>query len=259
MHVHANGISFHYEIDGREGAPWLILSNSLATNLSMWDPQVAALAKRHRVLRYDQRGHGATEATPGRYTFDLLIDDVLALMQVLGIERASYVGVSMGGATGFGLAQKHPDKVERLVVADSPCTSTPATAKQWEERIEVARTQGIEPLVQSTLERWFPAATLQRNPPHVAKVREMIRTTPAAGFIGCAAALAEHDFRSTISQVKAPTLFMVGAADGTTPAAMRQMQKDLPGSEFVELPDAGHISNLDQPAMFTDALTTFLA
>ena len=258
MHIAANGISIHYEIAGPEGAPWLVFSNSLATNLSMWDDQAAALAGRFRVLRYDQRGHGGTEATSGRYTFDLLIEDVVALMQALGIERTNFVGLSMGGATAFGLAQRYPEKIDRLVVADSPCQSSPATAKPWEERIEIARTQGMEALLQSTLERWFPAATLARHPPHVDKIREMIRSTPAAGFIGCAAALADHDFRSGIAKVKAPTLFMVGSADGTTPAAMRQMHAELPGSGFIELPDAGHISNTDQPAMFTEALQKFL-
>jgi 3-oxoadipate enol-lactonase len=259
MHVKANGITFNTRVDGPESAPWLLLSNSLATNVSMWDPQVAALAGAFRILRYDQRGHGETEAPGGRYSFDHLIADVIALMDALSIKRAHFAGVSMGGATGMGLAQRHADRVDRVVVCDTPCQSTPATSQQWEERIAVAKEKGIEALVDSTMARWFPPETLAANPPHLARVREMIRTTPVNGFIGCAAALADHDFRSKVATVTRPILFMVGEKDGTTPAAMRQMHTELKGSRFEELPGAGHISNLDQPDRFTGALREFLS
>jgi 3-oxoadipate enol-lactonase len=259
MRVKANGITFNYCVDGPESAPWLVLSNSLATNVSMWDPQVAALAGSFRVLRYDQRGHGETEAPAGRYSFDQLIADVIALMDALSIKRAHFAGVSMGGATGMGLAQRHADRVDHVVVCDTPCQSTPATSQQWEERIAIAKEKGIEALVDSTMARWFPPETLAANPPHLARVREMIRTTPVNGFIGCAAALADHDFRSKVATVKRPILFMVGEKDGTAPAAMRQMHGELKGSRYEELPGAGHISNLDQPDRFTGALREFLS
>jgi 3-oxoadipate enol-lactonase len=259
MQVKANGISFNCQVDGPEAAPWLILSNSLACNVSMWEPQAAALKDTFRILRYDQRGHGKTEAPAGRYTFDVLIADVIGLMDALSIARAHFCGLSMGGATALGLAQRHADRFDRIVICDSPCASTPATAQQWEERIAVAKEKGIEALVESTLARWFPPETLSANPQHVGRVREMIRTTPVNGFIGCAAALADHDFRSRVATVTHPVLFMVGEKDGTTPAAMRQMHETLGGSKFVELPGAGHISNLDQPEMCTRALREFLA
>jgi len=258
MRVKANGITFNYQIDGPDNAPWLVMSNSLACNIAMWDPQAAALQSSFRILRYDQRGHGATEAPGGRYTFDLLIDDVIALLDALSIKRAHFAGLSMGGATGMGLAQRHPDRFDRVVICDSPCASTPATAQQWEERIAVARDKGMDALIDSTMARWFPPETLAANPPHLDRVREMIRTTPVNGFIGCAAALADHDFRSKLGSVTRPVLFMVGEKDGTTPAAMRQMHEALPGSKFVELPGAGHISNLDQPDVCTRALRDFL-
>src|SRR6266699_5882538 len=116
MHISANGISINYEIDGRESAPWLVLSNSLATDLTMWDQQAKDFSGAFRVLRYDQRGHGKTDAPAGRYTFDLLIADALALMDAVGIDKASFCGLSMGGATALGLAQCHPDRVERAIV-----------------------------------------------------------------------------------------------------------------------------------------------
>src|SRR5262249_55860447 len=247
MRVKANGITFNCRIDGPDGAPVLVLSNSLACNISMWDPQVPELSGAFRVLRYDQRGHGETEAPPGRYTFELLIADVMALLDALSIRRTHFAGLSMGGATALGLAQRHPDRFDRIIICDSPCASTPATAQQWEERIAVAQEKGIEALVEPTVSRWFPPETVARNPPHLDHVRRMIRTTPVNGFIGCAAALANHDFRSQVATVKQPVLFMVGEKDGTTPAAMRQMHETLHGSRFVELAGAGHISNLDQP------------
>src|SRR5688572_8611537 len=133
MKVKANGISINYQIDGVEGAPWLVLSNSLATTHAMWDDQARAFAGSFRVLRYDQRGHGETEAPAGRYSFEQLIADAVALLDALSIKRAHFVGLSMGGATALGLTQLHPDRLDRVIACDSPCQSTPASAQQWEE------------------------------------------------------------------------------------------------------------------------------
>jgi 3-oxoadipate enol-lactonase len=259
MQIKANGLTFNYQIDGREGAPWLILSNSLATNLSMWDGQAGALGGSFRILRYDQRGHGRTEAPTGRYTFELLMADAIALMDALSIQRAHFGGLSMGGATALGLAQRHPDRFDRIIICDSPCASTPVTAQQWEERIVMATENGMTAMVEPTITRWFPPETVAASPPHLDQIRQMIRSTPLNGFVGCAAALANHDFRSNVGSVRHPVLFIVGEKDGTTPAAMRQMHETLAGSKFVELPGAGHISNLDQPERFNRAVREFLA
>jgi 3-oxoadipate enol-lactonase len=258
MKVKANGIAINYRIDGPERAPWLIFSNSLATSLAMWDEQAAALADSFRVLRYDQRGHGGSDAPAGRYPFDTLLDDALALMDALGINKAHFAGLSMGGATALGLAERRPDRFERIVVADSPCQSTPQSSQQWEERIAVAQKEGIEALVEPTIARWFPAETVAGNPPHLDKIRAMIRATPVNGFIGCAAALAAHDYASAVASVKCPTLFIVGEKDGATPTAMAQLHEKLPGSRLVALPGAGHISNMDRPAEFSRTLREFL-
>jgi 3-oxoadipate enol-lactonase len=258
MRVQANGINFNTVIEGPESAPCLVFSNSLATDLSMWDEQAAQLAGQYRVLRYDQRGHGRTDAPAGRYTFALLVADAIALMDALSIRRAHWCGLSMGGATGMGLAQQHADRFDRFVICDTPGMSTPATAQQWEERIATAQKDGMAALVDSTLARWFPKETLERNPPHVQKIRAMIAATPVNGFIGCAGALADHNYRPGMAGVKNPVLYMTGEKDGTNAAAMRQMQQELPGSTYVELPGAGHISNTDQPEMFTKALREFL-
>src|SRR5580693_7836947 len=120
MKAEANGITINYRIDGPEGAPWLVFSNSLATSLAMWDEQTAALQDSFRVLRYDQRGHGGTDAPAGRYPFDTLLADALALMEMLAIGKANFAGLSMGGATALGLAERYPDRFERIIIADSP-------------------------------------------------------------------------------------------------------------------------------------------
>jgi len=259
MRIEANGITFNYAIDGPEGAPWLVLSNSLATTLAMWDEQAAALTSKHRVLRYDQRGHGATDAPAGRYAFDTLVADAVRLMDAIGVGKAWFGGLSMGGATALGLAQQHPDRVNGIMICDHACKSTPASSQQWEERIAVAQKQGMEALVEATVARWFPPETLAKKPAYVDKVRAMIRATPVDGFIGCAAALADHDYNSKLETVTCPVLFMVGEKDGVTPAAMKDMHARLKGSRYVELAGAGHISNMDRPAEFTRAIQDFVA
>jgi 3-oxoadipate enol-lactonase len=258
MKVKANSININYQVDGPERAPWLVFSNSLATSLSMWDEQAAALKDRFRVVRYDQRGHGETEAPAGRYAFDTLLDDALALMDALGIAKATFAGLSMGGATALGLAERRLDRFERIIVADSPCQSTPQSSAQWEERIAVAQKQGIEALIEPTVARWFPPETVAKNPPYLDKIRAMIRSTPVNGFIGCAAALGAHDYASAVATVKCPTLFIVGEKDGATPAAMTKLHDKLAGSRFVTLPGAGHISNMDRASEFNQALRDFL-
>lgn len=258
MKIKANGITFNYEVTGPDKAPWLIFSNSLATNLHMWDQQVSELKNSFRMLAYDQRGHGLTEDPPGRYTFELLCADVIALMDALGIGKAHWCGVSMGCATGMGLVQKHPERFEKMVLCDNPGRSSPETHKQWEERIAVAQKDGMPALLESTMQRWFPPETLKANPPHMDVIRKMILTTPVNGFIGCSAALGDHDFRPLMPKVKHPVLWMCGEKDGHNASAMKVMQDELPGSQYIVLPGAGHISNMDQPEMFTRALRDFL-
>ncbi len=265
MQIKANGISINYAIDGREGAtsdaPWLVLSNSLATDLSMWDQQAKDFSSSFRVLRYDQRGHGKTEAPAGRYSFDMLIADAVGLMDALKIARAHFAGLSMGGATALGLAQRHPgarrarDRLRLGLRLD-------AAKRAAMGRAHRGRAEGRDgALVEPTIARWFPPEIVAKNPPYLDTVRAMIRNTPVNGFIGCAAALADHDFRSAVAATRPPVLFIAGEKDagGAVPAAMKGLHQALPGSRYVELPGAGHISNLDDPAGFTRAIREFLA
>ena len=258
MRIDANGIAFNCRIDGPGRAPWLAFSNSLATNLSMWDAQVEVLRKSFRILRYDQRGHGGTQASAGRYDFELLVADAVALFDALSIERAHFVGISMGGVTALLLAQRHPQRVDRLVPCDCGAGSTPASAEQWEERIAIAEREGMEPLVDATARRWFPPEFVAAHPAVFDRVRDMIRTTPVKGFAGCATALANYDLRPGLASIGRPTLLIAGARDATVPA-MRQIHAAIAGSRLVELEGAGHLSNLEDPEAFTRELQRFLS
>jgi 3-oxoadipate enol-lactonase len=257
MKVKANGIDFNCRIEGKRGAPWVVFSNSLATNLTMWDDQAEALSDRFQILRYDQRGHGGTDAPEGKYSFDLLVADVIGLFDALEIERAHFVGISMGGMTAVALAQKHPDRLDRIVPSNCGAASTPQSAQQWEERIAIAREKGMGPLVEATAQRWFPAEFLTANKRTADKIREMIRTTPVAGFIGCAWALSNFDLRPGLSKIKVPTQFMCGGKDATL-AGTKALHAGVAGSSFVEIEGAGHISNVERPEIFTRALKDFL-
>ena len=256
--VEANGLSFHCRIDGAEQGQWLVFSNSLATNLSMWDGQVARFENSYRILRYDQRGHGGTSVPKEGCTFDQLADDVVALLDAVGIARATFVGVSMGAITALRLAARYADRVPRIVACDGQWASPAGSAELWEERIKVASSQGMGALVEPTVQRWFRPAFLAANSPVLAKVRQMIAATPAGGYIACSKALEKFDFRESVKGIAVPTLFVVGVLDGVMPQAMREMHQALGGSHFREIAEAGHLPNVEQPEEFNRILADFL-
>jgi 3-oxoadipate enol-lactonase len=257
MRIHANGIDFNCVAEGHHGGDWVVFSNSLMTNLHMWDEQAAALARTHRVLRYDQRGHGETDAPHGPYTFDTLVADVVAIFGALHISKAHFVGLSMGGMTAVALAEQHPDRLLSIVPCDCGPNSTPQSAQQWDERIHLAKSAGMEALVEPTVGRWCPPDFLAGHKPRADKLRQMIRATPVDGFIGCASALSNFDLRPKLSTIKLPTQFMCGAKDASL-AGTKALHAGVAGSTLIELEGAGHISNVERPQEFTKALTDFL-
>jgi 3-oxoadipate enol-lactonase len=260
MKITANGIAMNYTLDGPTGAPVVTLSHSLAANLSMWDPQMPALAARYRVLRYDTRGHGATDAPAAAYSLGQLAEDARALLGALGITRTHWIGLSMGGMIGQTLALATPDLFASLTLCDTS-SRIPAEAKPlWSERIKTAETQGMEPLVEPTIGRWFTAPFLTTGKDVVDRVRAMIRSTKPAGYAGCCHAISALDLTDRIAAIKAPTLIVVGEEDQGTPvAASRVMHERIAGSELVILKSAAHLSNMEQPEEFTRAITAFLA
>jgi 3-oxoadipate enol-lactonase len=255
--IQCNGIRVNYRFDGPAGAPVVMLSNSLMSNLSMWDGQVAALTQQFRLLRYDQRGHGGTETTPGPYTIELLADDAWALIEALGIGKVHFVGLSMGGFTGQMLTVRHPAAVHSLVLCDTACIMPPET--MWNERIATARSQGIEALVEGTLERWFTPPFRALDKTRVARVREMILGTGAAGYIACAEAIRDMRLCDDLPKIKVPTLILVGDSDpACPPAAARTLHAGIAGSQLVVLANAAHLPNIEQCDSFNGSLLEFL-
>jgi len=258
MKIKANGIDIHCEIEG-EG-PWVTLSHSLACNLNMWDPQMPALTKNYKVLRYDTRGHGQSSAPSGEYTLDQLADDLKALLDALKIRQTHFVGLSMGGMIGQAFALKYPGVFESMVLADTTSRRPPDAAKMWGERIATAREKGMDALVDPTLGRWFTDSYRSARKDVMERIGKAIRTTPVAGFIGCCHAISRVDYLDRLKAIRIPTLVMVGEHDhGTPPEAARAIHQNLPGSELKIIASAAHLSNVEQAQVFNDALTGFLA
>jgi 3-oxoadipate enol-lactonase len=257
--IHVNGIAFHAAVSGPPGAPWLTFSNSHATDLSLWDEQAGRFNDRFRVLRYDTRGHGRTEATPGAYDFDLLTSDVIALWDALGIERSHYVGLSLGGTTGIEIALRYPDRIASLAACDCRCNAPPEFSASWDPRIAAAQRDGMEALIEPTIQRWFTPAFREEKPPALDKVRSMIRRTSVAGYVGCAEALKRIDCEPRLQEVRCPTLFLTGDKDPSAPPDLvRRWQARVPGARLAIIDNAAHITNVEQPAAYDAALEGFL-
>jgi len=260
MKIRANGIDTNYEIHGREGAPWLVLSHSLACSVRMWDPQIAALKDKYRVLAYDTRGHGATEAPAGAYTLELLADDLFLLLKSLGVKETHYCGLSMGGMIGQTFALKYPGVFRTLTLADTTCRYPADAAPVWAERIKTVESKGMAPLAEPTLERWFTEPFRKSNPAVVDSIRKLILATPVAGYAGCCHAIPKINLAARLKEIKCPILVIVGADDPGTPVSMAQeIHDNAPGSKLVVLPQAAHLANLEQPEGFTRAMEEFLA
>ena len=255
MKAKVNGTELYYEVTGKEGAPWLVLSHSLACTVRMWDPQVAAFKDRYRILNYDMRGHGQSAAPQGPYTLDMLADDVLGLMKELKIERAAYMGLSIGGMIGQTLALGQTKLFDKMVLADTSHAQPPEAIKQWEERIKIAQTQGMKPLVPSTMERWFTPSF--RESPPARKIAELIANTPVAGYVGCGQAIMKLNTTARLKEIKLPVLAIAGEQDPSAPGT-RHIGENVPGARLVMIPQAAHISNVEQAATFNQALRDFL-
>jgi 3-oxoadipate enol-lactonase len=213
------------------------------------------------VLRYDKRGHGESDVPEGPYSFELLANDVLALLEALNITHTHFIGLSMGGMTGMTLALQQPSVLRSLVLCDTASADPLGDPTLWQERIDALKgSDSMEPLVERTIERFLAPATVQSRPETVAAVRDMIRHTPVQGYIACCQALAKLHLTERLPGIQIPTLVVVGEQDVATPVALaRDIQQHIPGAELVILKDAGHLSNIDQPEAFNKAVLEFLA
>lgn len=249
-------IPFH-RFDGPEDAPVLLLSNSLGTTHAMWQPQVDALSGYFRVLRYDRRGHGLSDVPPGPYSIAELAGDVIELLDSLGLGRVSYCGLSIGGMDAMWNAANAPGRIDRLAL----CSTSPwmPPRELWDERAALVRAEGTAVVADATMERWFSPEFRAGNPDTVARIREMVASTPAEGYAACCEAIREWDFRDELRRISAPTLVLSAEHDPSTPPDHGQLIADgVPGASFVVLPGAWHLANVEHAEAFTAALLAHL-
>lgn len=252
-----DGVALNYRIDKADpAAPWLVFGNSLMTDLSIWDEQVAALAGNWNILRYDQRGHGRSGVTQAALDIPTLAKDLLALTDFVGIERCTYVGLSMGVPTGLAAFGARPDLFERLVLVDGQARSAATGRAFWEERIAFASEHGMAALAEQTVKRWLRPERHESQ--QAERLRDMIAATPLEGFVACASALREYDQSAVLSRLSIPVRLIAGAEDGAMPATMKAMAGQIADATFEALPDAGHVPNFEKPAEFNIALAAAL-
>ncbi len=239
-------VRLHHRLEGPEDAPVVVFSNSIGMALEMWDDQVPALTERFRVLRYDQRGHGGTDAAPSPYAVADLARDALALLDELGLERVNWCGCSLGGMTGQWLAINAPERIDRLALC---CTSAYLPPREmWADRAATVREHGMEPILEGALERWFTPALAERRPEALEAARRMLLAVDPEGYAGCCEAIAGHDARDSLGRIEAPTLIIAGGDDPATPPEhARVIEAAIDGSRLVVLDDARHLANVERP------------
>lgn len=259
MKARINGIDIEYAVDGPASAPPVVLHHPLATDLTIWDELAAALAPAYRVVRFDARGHGKSSAPSGAYDFAMLCADTLGLMDHLGIAKARFLGLSMGGMVGQHLGIRHPDRFHCLVLVSTSSAPAAQGTAIWEERIRIAGTQGMAPVVDGAMARWVAADAMASNPALVARLRRMILATPPAGYVGWCRAIMSHNATADLARITLPTQVVVGAADpATPPAAARVIHEAITGSIYVEMPGVSHMLQVEAPAAFHAYVRPFL-
>ncbi|EHR50014.1 3-oxoadipate enol-lactonase [Saccharomonospora marina XMU15] len=249
----------NHVVEGPQDGDVVVLSGSIGSNLSMWQPQVPALTQAgYRVVRYDQRGHGRTPVPDHPCSLADLGGDVVELLDGLGVERAAFVGLSLGGMTGMWLAVNHPDRIDRLVLC---CTSARLGSPQmWQERAEQARAQGMSAIADGSIQRWFTAQWLADNPQLAREYHHMTAATPAEGYAACCAAIGSMDLLDDLPKITAPTLVIAGADDPATPPEGhgRPIAEAIPGARFEVVAHAAHLGNVEQPQRFSSLILDHL-
>ncbi|HTH96410.1 MAG TPA: 3-oxoadipate enol-lactonase [Stellaceae bacterium] len=252
------GVRLRYRIDGASG-PWIAFSNSLGCTLEMWDGQVAALAGRYRILRYDTRGHGGSAAPPGPYTLEQLADDLVGLMDHLNIDRAVLVGLSMGGMLGQHALLRAPKRFSGAMLCDTTSHYGPEAAPRWADRIHLVLEQGLAPIAATAHERWFTPGFPERHPAIVRRYAEMAGGNDAQGYAACCAAIPQISVTERLPEIRVPVRVVVGKQDlSTTVEHAQHIVDNLPGSDLVVIDQAAHLSNVEQPEAFNRALIEFL-
>jgi 3-oxoadipate enol-lactonase len=249
----------HYEVDGKRG-PWVTFVTGIANDTTMWKSQVPALAKEFRVLCYDLRGQGGSEATKPPYTVDLLVRDLLDLWQTLGIEKSHLVGLGLGGAIAQAVAISHGERLLSIIPACCRAQMVPDFAVMWHGLVENVKKNGVEAIVEPTAQRWFSDEFKARHPEVLDDVRKMIRRTTRDGYLGCAGAFLGLSLESEIHRIRVPTHYLSGADDrlGGPPQLMQHLADRVPGARHSSLPKAAHIANIQNPGAFNLAMVEFI-
>lgn len=259
-YVNVEGVRLWVQVDrGPANGPWIVLSNSLAADCSMWDRQVPLLATRYNVVRYDTRGHGRSEAPPGPYTFDVLIDDCRGILDHLDVETFSFLGLSLGGMTGLGMALTYSGRMDQLICCDARADAPPAFVQSWIDRCAAVQAGGMEAIADSTIERWLSPDFRKREAEVTRSVRDMIIKTDAVGYQGCAAALSKLDYLRHLGQIALPVSYVVGSDDSGAPVeVMEDMARRTASSTFDIIQGAAHLPNIDSEDAFNRLLTARL-
>jgi 3-oxoadipate enol-lactonase len=251
-----DGCNLHYRMEGTRGKPVLVLSNSLGTDLAMWDRQIDALRPYFCIVRYDTRGHGASDATPGPYSIERLGRDVVGLLDHVQAPRASICGLSLGAMTAMWLGANAPDRVDRLVLANTAPRMAPPD--MWDQRIGKVKAGGIAAISDMVLGRWFTPAFAEREPETMRAMKAMMERQSPAGYVACCAAVRDMDQRESLTRIRAPALVVAGTHDASTPPwDAKFIAERIEGARMVEL-DAAHISNIEAAEAFNAAIIPFL-
>ena len=254
--IKINDVELHVQIDGDASAgSTLVFANSLGTDLRLWDKIIPALAQDRRIIRFDKRGHGLSVCPPGPYQMDDLVNDAEALLDTLGVTACDFVGLSIGGMIGQGLAAKRPDLISRLVLSNSAAKM--GDAMMWQTRMAAVESGGIEAIADGVMERWFSPQF--RTFIEMQAWRAMLARTPAEGYLGCCAAIAAADLAPSTKQLTLPTLGIAGRHDGASPPEVVKATIDLiAGAQFAVIEEAGHLPVVEQPEEYLAILTRFL-
>jgi len=248
-----------HHVEAGHGEP-VVLVHAIGCDHRMWDALAAALSPGYRVVRVDLRGHGTSPVPAGEYSLDELADDVLAVLDGLGIEKAHWVGLSMGGMIGQAFALAHPQRLGRLILANTTSSYGADGPKTWEARAKAVKEGGMAAIADMVMGRYFSDEFRGRNPKAVAAVRERVLTTPAKGYIGCCAAIRDLDFTAELSRIRARTFLIAGEKDaGTPPAMSEEIARRIPGARLSVIPGAAHLSAVEAPEEFNALVRDFLA
>ncbi|VIO66004.1 3-oxoadipate enol-lactonase 2 [Bradyrhizobium ivorense] len=254
--INADGCLLNVQVEGRDGGPTLMLSNSLGCTLQMWEPQMRALTQMFRVIRYDRRGHGKSGVPPGPYSMERFGRDVLAILDDLNIEKVHWCGLSMGGMVGQWLGANAPERFGKLILANTACYYPDPT--NWLNRIKAVKEGGIAAVADTVIAGWLTADFREREPQTTANMKAMLTASPVEGYLACCEALSTLDQRALLPKIKSPTLVIVGRQDMATPVSAGEMiRSGIPGASMTLL-DAAHISNVEQSHAFTEAVVGFL-